>query len=482
MSNFKVIAKDGQARAGVLKTPHGDVETPVYMPVGTQGTVKSLDPDDLKDLGAQIILGNTYHLNLRPTSELIKKMGGLHKFMGWNGPILTDSGGFQAFSLGAMIEHGIKKVSAPREQSKNAVIPHSMRNPGKFSGSGENPVDSRVGGMTNEESIKAVHKSGKIYDTKNKTISRHVTVELKPKTSLAKITEDGVEFKSHLNGEVHMLTPERSIEIQLNLGSDIVLVLDELISPLHSKPYVAQSLERTHRWELRSLEYYRTNVKKNREKEGSLFGILQGVDDKTIRTKEAKWIANQSFDGVSIGGSFGTSPVWSASESHPREGEDPTINWASTKSIEQTMSWVTPLLPDSWPRHALGIGEVVDFFLCIEKGVDMFDCVSPTRRARNGSLYISPKNGGKPQNKFVLNIENAQFLDDPSPIDPGCKCYTCQNFSRSYLRHLLMANELLYHRLASIHNLYFMVNLVKTIRQSIIDKQFKKLKKKWLDN
>ena len=447
MSKFKIIAKDGQARAGVLKTPHGEVETPVYMPVGTQGTVKTLTPDDLKELGAQIILGNTYHLNLRPTSELIKKMGGLHKFMGWDGPILTDSGGFQAFSLGAMIEHGIKKVSQPKR-----------------------------------EEVAKVRKSGKVYDTKNKTIHRHVTVELKKKASLAKITEDGVEFKSHLNGEVHMLTPERSIEIQMNLGSDIVLVLDELISPLHEKSYVAQSLERTHRWETRSLKYYKTSVKKNREKEGSIFGILQGVDDKTIRTQEARWIAKQDFDGVSIGGSFGTSPLWS--DSHPRERGDPSsqeTEWASTKSIEQTMSWVTPLLPDSWPRHALGIGEVVDFFLCIEKGVDMFDCVSPTRRARNGSLYISPKNGGKVKNRFVLNIENAQFTADSNPIDPGCKCYTCQNFSRSYLRHLFMSKELLYHRLATIHNLYFMVNLVKTIRQSIIDKQFKRLKKKWLD-
>ncbi len=441
MSNFKIIAKEGQARAGVLKTPHGDIETPVYMPVGTQGTVKALTPDDLKELGAQIILGNTYHLNLRPTSELIKKMGGLHKFMGWDGPILTDSGGFQAFSLGAMIEHGIKKVSLP-----------------------------------NQKQVSKVHKSGKVYDTKNKSIHRHVTVEVKPKASLAKITEDGVEFKSHLDGGKHLLTPERSIEVQLNLGTDIALVLDELISPLHEKSYVAQSLERTHRWELRSLKYYRTAVKKNREKKGSLFGILQGVDDKAIRTQEAKWIAKQDFDGVSIGGSFGTSPLWSESNTDTVETE-----WASTKSIEQTMSWVTPLLPDSWPRHALGIGEVVDFFLCIEKGVDMFDCVSPTRRARNGSLYISPKNGGKVGNRFVLNITNAQFTFDPDPIDPGCECYTCQNFSRSYLRHLLMANELLYHRLASIHNLYFMVNLVKTIRQSIIDKQFKKLKKRWLD-
>jgi queuine tRNA-ribosyltransferase len=466
MPNFKIIAKDGSARAGVLKTEHGIVETPVYMPVGTQGTVKALTPDDLKELGAQIILGNTYHLNLRPTSELIKKMGGLHKFMGWDGPILTDSGGFQAFSLGAMIEHGIKKVSRP--------VNHESRimNQGKAQ----------------------IKKSGKIYDKKNKTIHRHVTVLMektkKPavdlsdnRTVLAKMTEDGVEFKSYLDGEVHMLTPERSIEIQLNLGADIILVLDELVSPLHEKSYVAQSLERTHRWELRSLQYYKTTVEKNREKKGSLFGILQGVDDKTIRTQEARWIAKQDFDGVSIGGSFGTSPLWSESSPViPDLIRDPeNVAWASTKSIEQTMGWITPLLPDSWPRHALGIGEVVDFFLCIEKGVDMFDCVSPTRRARNGSLYISPKNGGKVKNRFVLNIQNAQFTFDKKPIDPGCKCYTCQNFTRAYLRHLYIAKELLYHRLASIHNLYFMVNLVKTIRQSIIDKQFKKLKKKWLE-
>lgn len=459
MGNFKIIASEGQARAGILKTPHGEVETPVYMPVGTQGTVKALTPEDLKNLGAQIILGNTYHLNLRPTSELIKKMGGLHKFMGWDGPILTDSGGFQAFSLGAMIEHGIRKVNK----------------------------ESRI---MNQGKMK-VRRSGKIYDTKNKTIHKHVTVLLeKPKkptvdlsdnrTVLAKISEEGVEFKSHLDGAVHMLTPERSIEIQLNLGADIILVLDELISPLHSKSYVAQSLERTHRWEQRSLKYYQTNVKKNREKREMIFGILQGVDDKAIRQQEASWIAKQGFDGVSIGGSFGTSPVWT-SDAEALDGKSADVNWASTKSIEKTMGWITPLLPDSWPRHALGIGEIVDLFLCIEKGVDMFDCVSPTRRARNGSLYISPKNEGKVGDKFVMSIQRAEYAMDKKPIDPGCECYTCQNFSRAYLRHLFIARELLYFRLASIHNLYFVVNLVKKIRESIINKQFGKLKKQWLN-
>ncbi len=455
MANFKIIAKDGEARVGVFKTEHGLVETPVFMPVGTQGTVKALTPDDLKALGTQIILGNTYHLNLRPTSELIKKMGGLHKFMGWDGPILTDSGGFQAFSLGAMIEHGIKKVGQ--------------------------------GISIKDQGSTKIRRSGKVYDTKNKSIHRHVTVELKTQNAkrktdaitrdgLVKITEDGVEFKSHLDGAVHMLSPERSIQIQFNLGADIILVLDELVSPLHKESYVAQSLQRTHRWELRSLKYYKTIVKKNREKRGMIFGILQGVDDKTIRQQEASWIANQGFDGVSIGGSFGTSPLWAESA----ESEIDETNWASTKSIEKTMGWVTPLLPADWPRHALGIGEIVDLFLCIEKGVDMFDCVSPTRRARNGSLYISPKSEGKPGNKFVLNIQNAQFISDPKPIDPGCLCYPCVNFSRAYLRHLFISRELLFYRLASIHNLYFVINLVKEIRLAIIDKQFKKLKKKWI--
>ncbi len=421
------------------------------MPVGTQGTVKALSPDDLKEVGAQIILGNTYHLYLRPGSKLIKKMGGLHKFMNWDGPILTDSGGFQAFSLGAMLEHGVKKV-------QNA--------------------DLRV---------KTVRKGQKIYDTRNKTIHRRVTVEMYPmdsgkkgrvdfsdnRTVFSKMTEEGVEFTSHLDGGKHLLTPEKSMEVQLDLGADIVLTLDELVSPLHDKSYVVQSLERTHRWEMRSLGYFRKHREKNREKRGMVFGILQGVDDREIREKEALWVSGQQFDGVSIGGSFGTSEYWG-------ESGDKNTNWASSHSIEKTMGWVTPLLPPSWPRHALGIGEVVDFFLCIERGVDMFDCVSPTRRARNGSLYISPKNGGKVSNKFVISIQRAEYTDDKKPIDPGCECYTCRNFTRAYLRHLFMASEILYHRLASIHNVYFIINLVKQIRESIKDKQFKKLKKKWL--
>ncbi|MBI2021592.1 tRNA guanosine(34) transglycosylase Tgt [Candidatus Daviesbacteria bacterium] len=434
-SSFKVLGKDKNARAGVLKTAHGEVKTPVFMPIGTQGSVKALSPDDLKEAGAQVILGNTYHLYLRPGSKVIKKMGGLHKFMNWDRPILTDSGGFQVFSLGAAISHGVKKVGP------------------------------------------------KVYREKDKKIIRRVTVEVlnkKPKlavnegdsrTVLSKITEAGVEFKSHIDGSKHLLTPEKSIQVQLDLGSDIVLVLDELLSPLHDKTYVGQSLERTHRWEQRSYQYFIKNLKRGINPKAQIFGILQGVDDQEIRQNEAKWIAKQSYDGVSIGGSFGTSEYWG----------DEKLNWANSTSIDRTMEWITPLLPENWPRHALGIGEIVDLFLCIERGVDMFDCVAPTRRARNGSLYISPENGGRLGNKFTLSIQRAQFATDKKPIDPGCLCYACQNFSRAYLRHLYISSELLYHRLASIHNVYLVLNLVDRIRQSILDNQFAKLKKKWLD-
>lgn len=428
MPNFKIIAKDGSARVGILETGHGTITTPVFMPVGTQASVKALTPDDLKQCGAQIILGNTYHLYLRPGADLIRKMGGLHKFMNWEGPILTDSGGFQAFSLGAMIEHGIKKVQREVRIQNSEIRGQSLKT-----------------------------KKSKIYLSDKRTV-------------FSKIFEEGVEFRSHLDGSKHLLTPDKSIDVQLDLGSDIVLVLDELLSPAHDKEYIKQSLERTHRWEIESKKYFEKNVKKGTNPKAMLFGILQGIDDYEIRINEAKWIANQGFDGISIGGSFGTS------KNEARDG----VDWASSHSIDQTMEWVVPLLPEELPRHALGIGEVVDFFECIERGIDMFDCVAPTRRARNGSLYISPKNGGNVKNSFTLNISNAKFREDGGPIDEGCKCYACSNFSKAYLRHLYMAGEILYHRLATIHNVYFMIKLVDEIKGAIMSKQFKKLKDKWI--
>lgn len=456
MANFKVTAKDKNARAGVLKTAHGEVQTPVFMPVGTQGTVKALSPEDLKEAGSQIILGNTYHLYLRPGNELIKKMGGLHKFMNWDGPILTDSGGFQAFSLGAMIEHGVRKVQPASRGSVHKAGPVSSQ---------PRPTSSLV-----TTSLRAVDGAPRSLSP---AVFPHHPL---PQPLVSKMTEEGVHFVSHLDGTKHVLTPEKSMEIQLDLGSDIVLVLDELLSPMHSPEYVKNSLERTHRWEIRSKEYFGTHMAKSTNPGAQLFGILQGVYDKEIRQNEAKWIAGPAcrqagFSGVSIGGSCGTSEDWGGTE-----GE-----WMETKAIAETMGWVTPLLPPEWPRHALGIGEVVDFFECVERGIDMFDCVSPMRRARNGSLYVSPENGGNVKNKFTFNIAKCEFKEDPRPIDPGCQCYACQNYSRAYLRHLYLAKELLYYRLSTAHNVFYIVNLVKNIRESIINHQFSLLKKKWLE-
>lgn len=440
MGNFKVIASDGAARAGVLKTVHGEIETPVYMPVGTQGTVKALTPDDLHNAGAQIILGNTYHLYLRPGHRLIRKLGGLHKFMNWQGPILTDSGGFQAFSLGAAIAHGVKKVA------------------------------------TRHSSLVVSNKNEK-RETRNKQASDR---ENDRGPLVTKMTEEGVIFTSHLDGSKHLLTPELSMEVQLDLGSDICLVLDELLSPLHNMAYVKNSLERTHRWEFRSAEYFRKHLSTSVTPKAQIFGILQGIDEESVRKREAKWIAEQDFDGVSIGGSFGVSPSADPGSSVVPENGRETVDWANSHAIDKTMGWVVPLLPDSWPRHALGIGEVLDLFVCIERGVDMFDCVAPMRRARNGSLYIGPKSGGKVVNKYVLSISRSEYTQDPGPIDSECKCYTCQNFSKAYLRHLYLARELLYYHLATIHNVFFIVNLVKAIRESIIDHKFSSLKKRWL--
>lgn len=433
---FKIIAKDGGARAGILKTAHGIVETPVFMPVGTQGSVKAVTPRTLEEVGAQIVLGNTYHLYLRPGHKVIEKLGGLHKFMGWGGPILTDSGGFQAFSLGAMIEHGVRKVGHSTAQG--------------------DPLNKQA------------------QFTALASCSRR---PLKQKTPVTKITEEGIHFVSHLDGAKHLLTPEKSIEVQLSLGADICLVLDELLSPLHTPEYVKKSLERTHHWEIRSREYFKKHAKKSNNPGAKLFGILQGVYDREIREKEARWVAEQGFDGISIGGSFGISKYYGGGTTDP--SVELGTSWTAAKAIYETMEWVVPLLPEHLPRHALGVGEVQDFFECIERGIDMFDCVAPTRRARNGSLYISPKNGGNLKNKFTLSVAQSKYILDKNPIDPGCECYTCQNFSRAYLRHLYMSSEILYHQLATIHNLHFITNLMGKIRRSIQERSFIAFKKLW---
>lgn len=388
---LKILGKDKTARAGKLETQHGIIQTPIFMPVGTQASVKSLTSQDLESLGAQIILANTYHLYLRPGSKVIQKLGGLHDFMNWNKPILTDSGGFQVMSLGA------RKVIKPM-------------------------------GATHED------------------------------LSMAMVDDDGVTFRSHLDGSLHHFTPESSIKIQHELGADIIMAFDEATADHLGKDYARSAMDRTHSWAKRSL-----SVHKKLGGSQALFGIIQGSVYEDLRIESAKFISDLPFDGIALG------------------GEAIGFNNHATKKI---LSWVTNqpagTWPDNKPHYAMGVGEVETIFYCIEKGVDMFDCVSPTRRARNGSLYLSPKNGGAVKNKFAMNISKSAFKLDKKPIDPGCLCFTCQNHNRAYLRHLYLAKELTYHRLATIHNLYFMINLVNQIRTSILNKQFTKLKKSWL--
>ncbi|MAZ40885.1 tRNA guanosine(34) transglycosylase Tgt [bacterium] len=394
--NIEKKLEGTRARAGVIKTRNGEIKTPSFVVVGTKATVKALSPEEVKELGGQVVLANTYHLYLEPGHELVKKAGGLHKFMKWDGPTMTDSGGFQAFSLGAAYGKGISKLL--KKPARTTVQ----------SGGDDQPEDT-----------------GK-----------------QDSPALAKITEDGVSFKSHLDGSEHFFTPEKSIQIQQAIGADIIFSFDECTSPLASHEYQKEALERTHRWTKRSLEEHQ---KGNTGQ--ALFGIVQGGRFDDLRTQSAEFMAKLPFDGFGIGGSF--------------EKED----------IDKAVGLVNDILPEDKPRHLLGIGEPEDLFNGIEQGIDTFDCVAPTRVARNGQLY---SRDGK------FNILNAKYKDDFSPIDSECGCFTCKNYTRAYLAHLFRAKELYGLRLASIHNLYFIVNLVHSIRDSILDGTFKEYKKEFL--
>jgi len=353
---FDVITTDplSSARLGRLHTAHGVVDTPVFMPVGTQGTVKAMLPETLHQLGAQIILGNTYHLFLRPGHELVRKMGGLHKFMHWSGPILTDSGGFQVFSLG----------------------------------------------------------------------------------KLRKITEEGVRFQSHLDGSHQLLTAESSIEIQQTLGSDIIMVFDECIPYPSTREYVIDSTERSMRWARRSKQAH------NRDDGSALFGIVQGGMHADLRQKSAADLVEIGFDGYAIGGLS--------------VGED-------AQTMYEVMEYTLPYLPEDRPRYVMGVGTPENLVEGVKRGVDMFDCVMPTRNARNGVLFTS---FGK------ISIKQAKYLDDPLPIDPACDCYVCRNYSRAYLRHLYQSNEILSSMLNTHHNLHYYVRLMGQIRQALAGGSF----------
>ncbi len=361
---FELQAVDsaGGARAGLLHTPHGDVPTPIYMPVGTQATVKTLTPDELVDAGAAIILANTYHLSLRPGAERVARFGGLHRFMGWERPILTDSGGFQVFSLG--------------------------------------------------------HRR--------------------------KVSERGVTFRSHLDGSIHEFTPERVIALEEDLGADIIMPLDECLPYGVDETTAQAALERTQRWAERCRAAQRRN-------DQALFGIVQGGMHARLRRAAASWLAGLDLPGYAIGGlSIGESKA----EMHAMLDE------------------VTPLLPAHKPRYLMGVGAPEDLFECVARGVDMFDVVLPTRLARNGALITS---------RGRLNIRNARHADSDQPIEEGCRCYTCARFTLGYLHHLFRAEELLSYRLATLHNVTFMIDLAGHIRASILDGSFGALKAQFLD-
>lgn len=399
MKQFKILHKDGKARVGKLETAHGIIETPNFNPVGTQATVKALSPKDLKEIGVQIVLANTYHLMLRPGADLIEKFGGLHKFMGWDRPIMTDSGGFQVFSLGVALEHGNSKVL---KEDEGEVDPEAF----------------------------------------------------KSKPRLNNITEEGVTFQSHIDGSKHVLTPEKSIEIQRKLGADLIVAFDDHESAKHSKAEMLKSIELTEKWGLRSkVAYDKIYDGRTKKCQQLLYGVIHGGTHKDLRIRSARF-TDDNFDAIAIGGIYG-----------------------DKKKLCQVIEWALGEVSEEKPRHLLGIGEVEDLFNGVERGIDFFDCVAPMRRARFGSLYVSPKSGGKKENSFSINVRQSKFVSDKLPIDSNCECYTCINFSKAYLRHLYTAGELLYFQLATYHNVYFITKLVEKMRETITKGKFKEFKR-----
>ena len=397
---IKAESKKSKLRTGIISTPHGLIPTPYFIPVATAATVRGLNQEDMKTINTEVLLANTYHLHLKPGDKIIKKLGSLHKFMNWNKPLFTDSGGFQAFSLGYGMEHSINKLGNIFPQNKKA----------------------------------------KKEDKKDK---------------LATIDDKGVTFKDPSSGKLIHLNPKKSIQIQQNLGADIILAFDECTSPLSDYNYTKKAMQRTHRWALESLKYHK---KKSKTTKQSIYGIVQGGKYKDLRLESSKFISSLNFDGIAIGGSLGK----------------------SKKDMHKILGWVIPLLPEYKPRHLLGIGNIEDLFECVEKGIDTFDCVAPTRIGRRGALFISPGSGGNLKNKFRINIKNSKFKLDKKPIDKGCSCLTCKNYSRAYLNHLYKSQELAYYKLASLHNVNFMLRLMEKIRDAIDKNKFKKLKKEWL--
>ncbi len=383
---FSLKSSDDKSRTGAIETSRGIVRTPVFMPVGTQGTVKAMSPEELREIGAEIILSNTYHLYLRPGHEIIHQLGGLHKFINWGGPILTDSGGFQVYSL----------------------------------------------------------------------------------SSLRSITEDGVEFRSHIDGSLHFLSPEKAMEIQAMLGSDIAMAFDECTPYPAEYEYAVKSLDLTTKWARRCKEYMnRAEEESSSRSEKTfsdmssklphfrssalprLFGIIQGGMYKDLRKKSLEDLMDIGFDGYAAGG---------LSVGEPKD------------EMYEIIEFLAPLMPEDRPRYLMGVGDLLDVLVAVENGFDMFDCVMPTRNARNGTLFTS---SGR------ISIKRTEFKADPNPLDPDCGCYTCRNYSRAYLRHLFLSKEILSMRLNTIHNLYFYLDFFRKMREAINKGAFKQFKKYW---
>jgi queuine tRNA-ribosyltransferase len=380
--NFTISHTDGGARSGFIETDRGIIHTPAFMPVGTQGTVKAMSPEELKDIGADIILCNTYHLYLRPGHEIIHRLGGLHRFINWERPILTDSGGFQVYSL----------------------------------------------------------------------------------SSLRKIREDGVEFRSHLDGSLHFLSPEKAMEIQAMLGPDIAMAFDECAPYPAEYEYAVKSLDLTTEWARRCREFMNSaEARKRRSAEEktselpdyrasklpSLFGIIQGGMYKDLRKRSLEELIEIGFDGYAAGG---------LSVGEPKD------------EMYEIVQFIGHLMPAERPRYLMGVGDLLDVLVAVENGFDMFDCVMPTRNARNGTLFTS---------RGRVSIKRTEFKEDPEPLDPECGCYACRNYSRAYLRHLFLAKEILSMRLNTIHNLYFYLDFFGKMREAIKNNGFKEFKRHW---
>ncbi len=348
IGQFKIEAKAKNARVGRLTTAHGEIETPIFMPVGTKATVKAMTPEELRGMGAQIILGNTYHLHLRPGEATIKELGGLHKFMNWPHPILTDSGGFQVFSL----------------------------------------------------------------------------------SDLNKVSEDGVEFRSHIDGSTSFLSPEKSMEIQTALGADIIMAFDECLPHPSPREKIIESMALTKRWLVRSRDALK-------RKESLLFGIVQGGLDLELRMKSLEDVTSVDLPGYALGGFSVGEPI---------------------HLMHELVKVIGPRMVAEKPRYLMGVGTPLDLILCVDAGIDMFDCVMPTRVARNGNLYTW---------QGRVSIKRTEYKNDPAPLDPECSCYTCKNYSKAYLRHLFLSGEILSARLNTIHNLHFYLDLMARARAAI---------------